>query len=136
MPEEFGTPLRCQIAEHEESSTLAYKALSYTWNEPEFPQHIFVCDPSSDQEKPFYITQNLYHGSQRLRTDETRMLWVDALCIDQLNLEEKSHQVAHMGRVYHEAMRVVVCLGEGHALRRTKAMLLGQEPWTSSVGSI
>jgi hypothetical protein len=39
------------------------------------------------------------------------MLWVDAVCINQLDPVEKGHQVAQMGRIYENAERVVVWLG-------------------------
>jgi hypothetical protein len=54
-----------------------------------------------------------WKGLQQLR-DEKRpvMLWIDALCIDQTNLEERSEQVKMMARIYSQASQVVVWLGE------------------------
>ncbi|KAH6671499.1 heterokaryon incompatibility protein-domain-containing protein [Plectosphaerella plurivora] len=40
-----------------------------------------------------------------------RTLWVDAVCINQTDNAEKSHQVARMDRIYRLAYRVVVWLG-------------------------
>ncbi|KAI3319151.1 HET-domain-containing protein [Xylariaceae sp. AK1471] len=58
------------------------------------------------------ITQNLATALQHLRhQDEARILWIDAICIDQSNLQEKSHQVAFMGEIYKHARQVVVWLG-------------------------
>jgi hypothetical protein len=39
-------------------------------------------------------------------------LWVDALCINQYNLEEKAEQVRVMLSTFQKASRVVVWLGE------------------------
>ena len=42
----------------------------------------------------------------------TRFLWIDQLCIDQANLEEKKQQVQLMSRIYSECSRGVVWVGE------------------------
>lgn len=44
-------------------------------------------------------------------------MWIDAICINQSNLKEKGHQVALMGRVFSDARRVVVWLGNQSAKR-------------------
>ncbi|KAI0964793.1 heterokaryon incompatibility protein-domain-containing protein [Xylaria arbuscula] len=69
------------------------------------------------------ITQNLVTALRHLRhPDEARILWIDAICIDQSNLNEKSSQVAIMGDIYKHAQQVIVWLGpamdkSGRALR-------------------
>jgi hypothetical protein len=47
------------------------------------------------------------------RANETRIVWADALCIDQSNNEEKSRQVPIVGSIYSMAKRTVVWLGNG-----------------------
>lgn len=39
------------------------------------------------------------------------MLWIDAICINQQDLKEKSHQVASMASIFKDAWQVVVWLG-------------------------
>jgi hypothetical protein len=41
-----------------------------------------------------------------------RTIWVDAVCINQENEEEKGHQIQSMARIYGQANRVIVWLGE------------------------
>lgn len=41
-----------------------------------------------------------------------RLIWVDALCINQANYDERSQQVQLMGSIYEQAARVIVWLGE------------------------
>ena len=49
---------------------------------------------------------------QHLRYKETdRVLWVDAICINQQNHLERGHQVRHMASIYRAAERVVIWLG-------------------------
>jgi hypothetical protein len=42
----------------------------------------------------------------------SRLLWVDAICINQSDIEEKSHQISRMGDIYREASDVIAWLGE------------------------
>lgn len=45
---------------------------------------------------------------------ERQTIWVDTLCIDQTNSEEKSEQVAIMGEIYSQARGVFAWLGDGN----------------------
>lgn len=45
------------------------------------------------------------------RGEKRAIYWIDALCINQLDNVEKSHQIAHMGQIYSKADRVTVWLG-------------------------
>lgn len=52
---------------------------------------------------------------ENLRTenyDDSSLLWVDTLCINQTDLQERSHQVNMMGKIYSKADRVLIWLGE------------------------
>ena len=62
----------------------------------------------------FNIRDNLYAALKQFR-HPTRdiFLWVDALCIDQENEEEKNQQVAKMARIYTSAYTVLIWLGVG-----------------------
>ena len=62
------------------------------------------------------VKPNLFLALKRLRQPtQGRIVWVDALCIDQDNVKEKIHQVAMMGDIYRSSSRVLIWLGE-HAL--------------------
>jgi hypothetical protein len=65
------------------------------------------------------VTRNLYQALLHLRDDpkedragDTRVLWVDAICIDQKNNAEKGEQIRSMARIYKQATRVLMWLGE------------------------
>ena len=59
------------------------------------------------------ITSNLWEALGRIRHEtETKILWVDSICIDQGNFEERNHQVRLMKDIYKNASEVVVWLGE------------------------
>jgi hypothetical protein len=87
---------------------IPYDALSYTWGTTEKLAKLIVNGGI------IYVTFNLYTALQHLRfEDEDRILWIDAICIDQDNIQERRHQVQQMGRIYKAAERVVIWLGQG-----------------------
>lgn len=88
-----------------------YEALSYAWGSDDDMPFVTV---SGRNEGTLRITQNLDIALRHLRyEDKHRMIWVDAVCIDQSDhgKVEKSRQVAGMGVVYSTATRVIVWLG-------------------------
>ncbi|KAL8770345.1 MAG: hypothetical protein Q9209_003981 [Squamulea sp. 1 TL-2023] len=88
----------------------SYEALSYAWGSNDLDNHIAVDSGESQQALP--ITRNLYTALQYLRYSSTqRTLWVDAVCINQENVEERNYQVSRMADIYKSAEKVVIWLG-------------------------
>lgn len=59
------------------------------------------------------VTQNLHMVLLCLRDCSLeRIIWVDAICINQENLQERGQQVQLMANIYSKAARVLVWLGE------------------------
>lgn len=84
-----------------------YTALSYVWGDPSFIRSI-RCNG-----KPFKTTPNLYTALKYLkRTDAVVNLWIDQICINQNDLEEKTQQVILMSKIYQRAWNTTVWLGE------------------------
>jgi hypothetical protein len=89
------------------TDTVPYDALSYTWGGTDKKSTVTV------NEKTFDITKNLHSALQHLRSEDTdRVLWVDAICIDQSNELERGHQVQRMCKIYSQAEEVLVWLGQ------------------------
>lgn len=85
-----------------------YEALSYTWGTATKSCRI-VCNGEL-----MLTTPNCLHALERLRLPlESRLIWVDSICIDQSSLTELSHQVALMGHIYKQATQVIIWLGKG-----------------------
>lgn len=54
----------------------------------------------------FAVTQNLHAALKRLRLQhQSRLLWVDAICINQDDTSEKSFQVAMMSEIYSKTIK-------------------------------
>jgi hypothetical protein len=116
-----GSEIHCLIFDHtiqRDQVCSPYEALSYVWGDPKERRRIFLSDTSangSPQGDISYldITMNLYAALQRLRNPTfPRLLWADAVCIDQENMQERAAQVRSMATIYLFASRVVVWLGE------------------------
>ena len=91
-----------------------YEALSYTWGavKDSFTAHIVDSHASGQNISTFQIGSNLNCALRHLRyADKPRTMWVDAICINQKNHEERDAQVKRMKHVYSLASRVVVWLG-------------------------
>lgn len=85
-----------------------YTALSYVWGNPQASQGITV------EDHDFPVTENLYSALRHMQyTTIQPAIWIDAICIDQANTDEKNDQVPKMGDLYSRAKRVLVWLGPG-----------------------
>ncbi|KAL9601236.1 MAG: hypothetical protein Q9219_002641 [cf. Caloplaca sp. 3 TL-2023] len=83
-----------------------YSALSYVWGEQSNKTTI-TCD-----NQPLRVTQNLNQALLQYRKKGwSQLLWVDAICINQSDLEEKTAQVKRMKKIYQGAALVVIWLG-------------------------
>jgi len=69
--------------------------------------------PVSLNNMPHHVTTNLGLALRFMRLeDKERIMWVDALCINQADIPEKNHQVRQMRDIYLGAQWVVAWLGE------------------------
>ncbi|KAI9157921.1 heterokaryon incompatibility protein-domain-containing protein [Paramyrothecium foliicola] len=102
------SPVDCRL-EHVllEAGDVSYEALSYTWGSGH-KTHAITLDG-----RPFPVTSNLMAALLRLRYQEhDRYLWVDAVCINQNDIAERSREVLRMLLIYQRAEQVVVWLGD------------------------
>jgi Heterokaryon incompatibility protein (HET) len=100
------SPIRCRLVTTSLEASPPYEALSYTWGSTEKDSTI-TCD-----NVPIFVTQNLYDAIKYLRNSENeRIMWIDAVCINQRNDQERTEQVGIMKVIYAKASRVVIWLG-------------------------
>ena len=101
-------PLECYCCHFEIEAAPPYEALSYVWGTSTASVNIF-CNGRS-----ITVTVELANSLTRLRLpNSTRIVWADAICINQKDNREKSNQVPLMGRIYSLARKVVVWFGHG-----------------------
>ncbi|KAH9906166.1 heterokaryon incompatibility protein-domain-containing protein [Xylariomycetidae sp. FL2044] len=105
LPETMST-VKCQIIHASLENPPKYTALSYAWGDADetIKIHLDGCY--------FNVRKSLHGALKALRQpNESVMLWVDALCINQDNKEELSSQVQVMTAIYNQAESVAVWLG-------------------------
>ncbi|KAF5019388.1 hypothetical protein F66182_8588, partial [Fusarium sp. NRRL 66182] len=90
-----------------EPERIGFDALSYCWGDPTEREEISVAS------SPFSIGRSAAQALRRLRREnETLVIWIDAVCINQDNLEERAQQVTLMSQIYSLASTVHIWLGE------------------------
>ncbi|KAG5811358.1 hypothetical protein H9Q74_006057 [Fusarium xylarioides] len=93
-------------------SPLPYIALSYVWGLGDKTQLIQVSNLGDHDEAFIPITESLETALRHFRKpDQVITLWIDQICINQADNEEKGQQVAMMGNIYSSATQVLVWLG-------------------------
>ncbi|KAF4988142.1 hypothetical protein FDECE_15172 [Fusarium decemcellulare] len=98
--------IQCSIARVDINEAGDFEALSYTWGDLNNLQTI-GCGSGT-----LSITISLYEALIHLRyEDKPRVLWADAVCIDQSNIPERNAQVARMRDIYAQAKQTIIWLG-------------------------
>jgi hypothetical protein len=99
-----------------DDATLSFNALSYVWGDPNATIPILV------NQSVVIVPQSLaisLHSLRQISKSHTilgqgpLMIWADAVCLNQQDLQERSQQVQMMGEIYSKARKVLIWLGEG-----------------------
>jgi len=91
----FEDEIRCKLDVASLDEKLTYTALSYCWGNQSEQREIHVND------RRVSVTKSLEIALRYARKDlQDMVLWVDAICINQEDLKEKSYQVGMMGSIY------------------------------------
>lgn len=113
-------PLKCitKSTSLDPAKVSSYEALSYVWGEPTRKWRL-ICN-----EMDLPITKNCHEALVNLRRRFVpRVLWIDAICINQGDtdeaIDERNSQVEIMGEIYYKAKQVLVWLGEGDSTTST-----------------
>ncbi|KAJ4153022.1 hypothetical protein LMH87_009533 [Akanthomyces muscarius] len=108
--ETINPSLYFQPNERREDYGPKFEALSYTWGSALHPETVYIATETSFSK--LSIRQNLASALRHLRyPDKPRTIWADALCINQLDVNERNQQVSRMVDIYPRAQRVLAWLG-------------------------
>lgn len=93
------------------SNPTSYDALSYTWGDPALPQ-VTINVNGHD----LLVTENCKRALLMLRREveirgETENIWIDAICINQQDIAERSQQVPLMRDIYWNCQALIIWLG-------------------------
>ena len=88
-----------------------YETVSYFWGNPARCSLIIV------DEKALRVPENTERTLRKLaNTDRQRVLWIDAVCINQDDVEERSCQVAIMSIIYESSTGNMIDLGDADSM--------------------
>lgn len=115
-PAQPGDLLHCSLVTDSIDTPICYESLSYVWGSPQPAQKLLLSDENESGFTPpthFQVGPTLHSALLALRMPNTpRLLWVDALCINQDDNEERNLQVTMIREIYSKAERCVIWLGE------------------------
>ncbi|RMZ85202.1 hypothetical protein DV738_g420, partial [Chaetothyriales sp. CBS 135597] len=109
--------IACDL-EHSSIGQTSYSTVSYAWGDPDDPTRPILVDGCA-----FSVRRNLYELLRHLRKFHAgKAIWIDAITINQADLDEKSSQVQMMSKIYAGTSEVLVWLGRrvdhvGHTIR-------------------
>ncbi|KAF4334845.1 heterokaryon incompatibility 6 OR allele [Fusarium beomiforme] len=100
-------PLECHLINAELSWRTRFEALSYAWGDDTTGYQLSCSGHNVD------VRANLHNALLDLRhSTQRRVLWIDAICINQADNEEKSKQIMLMHEIYSRAQEVLIYLGK------------------------
>lgn len=101
-------PVECHLTMRKLYGDGIPEALSYVWGKEISDEPIVV------DQVPFIVTKNLHRILRGLRHPDTaRTVWIDAICINQSDPGERTHQVRLMRDIYSKAKCTIIWLGDG-----------------------
>jgi hypothetical protein len=100
------------LSDHELSEDVSYECLSYVWGTAHTGSLIWL-DIYMLGTYMIEISDNLDMALRCLQhQNEPRMLWVDFVCINQDDYDERKQQVQIMYRIFSKAEKVIAYLGD------------------------
>ena len=99
------TPFQVDLEVIDLEDDAEYVTLSYCWGSSMLSENIF-CGSGSHQVAhiiPLPITKNLLSALHHLRNHGIQRIWIDQVCINQTDAQERNSQVLLMQRVYQQS---------------------------------
>ena len=109
-------PLRCEVRIvsllHLD---VEFDAISYSWGSARSSHFIQIRDGLVSVGRNTELALRYLHAEARQQSDGRRRIWIDAVCINQQNVDERSSQVRIMADIYYKAHQVLAFLGPPQA---------------------
>ena len=108
--------IRCHLITTPLEFAPPYEALSYTWGDPSKSTSLsvgkFTLEIRRNLDVALRHLRKRYHPASKATESVFRRLWIDALCINQDDIQERNQQVLLMFKIYQRAEQVPIWLGE------------------------
>lgn len=114
QPGALEDPLVCTVHSYTLGSGHDFEALSYCWGDAyDYSDLVLHLSSTESLSQTIQISRSAFVAMQQLRyRDKPRTIWIDQVCINQGDLEERAQQVSIMAEVYSDASAVNIWLGE------------------------
>ncbi|KAJ4301129.1 hypothetical protein N0V90_003219 [Kalmusia sp. IMI 367209] len=123
--------IKCRLDVVSLDSKPDFEALSYAWGDASQTRHICL------GRKRVEVGINLQSALRRLRrTNEDRALWVDAICINQRDVQERNEQVLLMKDIYRTCRNVLIWLGEPEGYNNLKDHPSKPHEWSTNFSQL
>ncbi|KAI1848739.1 hypothetical protein JX266_005598 [Neoarthrinium moseri] len=107
LPGAFDDPIKCTLEHVDLLPNSDYEAVSYCWGDATVTKPILVND------RIYPVTVNLFTALKYLRKEDiARRLWVDSICINQTDLDERNREIRKMRDIYSYANQLLIWLGD------------------------
>lgn len=108
--EDRTVPVHCDLTTFSIAQAPPYRAISYTWGNPAPLASILV------NGQQMHVRLNCEYAlkqTHQSNDDDTGdfLIWIDSICINQLDKGEKGSQVSMMGNIFKTATKVLACVG-------------------------
>ncbi|GAB1741780.1 hypothetical protein NU219Hw_g7189t1 [Hortaea werneckii] len=102
-------PVKCSLshANLSKEPKPEYETISYTWGKSTERKTVIIDDISLE------VPVSAERAIRRMRLrDQERVLWIDAICVNQADTSERNHQVGIMAEIYSNTTQGLIWLGE------------------------
>lgn len=117
--------LECVLHQMPMTSEPNFYALSYVWGNHLETEEILL------EGQPFKVSRNLYEVLLQLREQPEYPVkigypddyfWIDAICLNQDDVGEKSRQIPRMMDIYNAALKVIIWLGPNKPMVKSEKL--------------
>ena len=106
LPGSLPNSINCRLQISSLNDQPSYTTISYVWGLTQIQREIVI------NGAVVTVNENVYDMLVGLRDPwNEQIIWIDALCINQEDAIENSHQVSIMGTIYSNALRTLIWLG-------------------------
>ena len=141
----LAAPIKCTLQEVSLDANPRYEAISYSWDGQVSDRILHLQDETDDTPRQLLVTENCEDAIRALQRDLCRNtplhIWIDAISINQANVQERNSQVSMMGDIYKHAFTVRIWLGHAThdsyaALRVLLALMSDKNPSPDKLSDI
>ncbi|UZP36619.1 hypothetical protein NXS19_004435 [Fusarium pseudograminearum] len=96
----------CSLMNYADATGRGWTCLSYTWGTDPPTEEIII------NGVPFPVRPNVYNFLREAQRQRLTNLWIDSICINQSDTDERNAQVRLMSQIFSDAKLMIAWLGQ------------------------